>query len=70
LQTIFGSRILDYIIVVFTRGDEFEDNDETSEDHLDSACCPEPLKVAHKLNCIYITLLYSFYRWKIYILIF
>jgi hypothetical protein len=49
LQTIFGSRILDYIIVVFTGGDEFEDNDETFEDYLGSAGCPEPLKVSHKV---------------------
>ncbi|KAE8022315.1 hypothetical protein FH972_008125 [Carpinus fangiana] len=42
LQTIFGSRILDYIIVVFTGGDEFEDNDETFEDYLGSAA--DPLK--------------------------
>ena len=48
LETIFGSRILDYIIVVFTGGDEFEDDDETFEEYLGSAGCPEPLKVAHK----------------------
>jgi hypothetical protein len=43
LQTIFGSRILDYIIVVFTGGDEFDDDDETFEDYLGSAA--DPLKV-------------------------
>jgi hypothetical protein len=48
LQTIFGSRILDYIIVVFTGGDEFEDNDETFEDYLGSGGPADPLKVSHK----------------------
>ncbi|KAJ6759635.1 hypothetical protein OIU79_024660 [Salix purpurea] len=43
LQTLFGSKILDYMIVVFTGGDELEDNDETLEDYLGREC-PQPLK--------------------------
>lgn len=43
LQTLFGSKIFDYMIVVFTGGDELEDNDETLEDYLGREC-PEPLK--------------------------
>ncbi|XP_061988617.1 immune-associated nucleotide-binding protein 9 isoform X2 [Rosa rugosa] len=43
LQTLFGSKIFDYMIVVFTGGDDFEDNDETLEDYL-GRDCPEPLK--------------------------
>ncbi|KAM7460983.1 hypothetical protein LguiA_029104 [Lonicera macranthoides] len=42
LQNIFGSKINDYMIVVFTGGDELED-DETLEDYLGREC-PEPLK--------------------------
>lgn len=44
LQTLFGSRIVDYMIVVFTGGDELEDNEETLEDYLGREC-PQPLKV-------------------------
>ncbi|KAL7200062.1 hypothetical protein ACSBR2_022217 [Camellia fascicularis] len=43
LQTLFGKKIYDYMIVVFTGGDELEENDETLEDYLGSEC-PEPLK--------------------------
>lgn len=43
LQTLFGSKIVDYMIVVFTGGDELEENDETLEDYLGHEC-PEPLK--------------------------
>ncbi|OVA16331.1 AIG1 [Macleaya cordata] len=43
LQTFFGERITDYMIVVFTGGDELEDNDETLADYLGREC-PEPLK--------------------------
>lgn len=35
LQTLFGSKILDYMILVFTGGDEFDDDDDgTFEDFL------------------------------------
>ncbi|KAL6176632.1 hypothetical protein ACLB2K_053265 [Fragaria x ananassa] len=43
LQTLFGSKIFDYMIVVFTGGDDFEENDETLEDYL-GRDCPKPLK--------------------------
>lgn len=43
LQTLFGSKIVDYMIVVFTNGDALEDDDETLEDYL-GRHCPEPLK--------------------------
>ncbi|CAF2055617.1 unnamed protein product, partial [Brassica oleracea] len=36
LQTLFGSKIFDYMIIVFTGGDDLEDNDETLEDYLDA----------------------------------
>ena len=44
LQTLFGKKIFDYMIVVFTGGDELEDNDETLEDYLGCEC-PKPLMV-------------------------
>ncbi|XP_021300099.1 immune-associated nucleotide-binding protein 9-like [Herrania umbratica] len=43
LQTLFGSKIVDYMIVVFTGGDELADNEETLEDYLGREC-PQPLK--------------------------
>ncbi|GKV27136.1 hypothetical protein SLEP1_g36341 [Rubroshorea leprosula] len=43
LQNFFGSKIMDYMIVVFTGGDELEENDETLEDYL-GRNCPQPLK--------------------------
>eukprot|EP00262_Sarcandra_glabra_P012881 TRINITY_DN3419_c0_g3_i1.p1 TRINITY_DN3419_c0_g3~~TRINITY_DN3419_c0_g3_i1.p1 ORF type:complete len:399 (-),score=66.10 TRINITY_DN3419_c0_g3_i1:281-1309(-) len=43
LQTFFGDKITDYMIVVFTGGDELEDNDETLKDYLGREC-PEPLQ--------------------------
>ncbi|XP_061988612.1 immune-associated nucleotide-binding protein 9-like [Rosa rugosa] len=43
LETLFGSKIFDYMIVIFTGGDELEENDETLEDYLGHDC-PEPLK--------------------------
>lgn len=45
LQALFGSKIADYMIVVFTGGDELEENDETLEEYLAEAC-PEFLKVS------------------------
>ncbi|KAK3231814.1 hypothetical protein Dsin_003695 [Dipteronia sinensis] len=44
LQTIFGSKITDYMVVVFTGGDELEENEETLESYLGGGGCPEPLK--------------------------
>ncbi|GKV27141.1 hypothetical protein SLEP1_g36345 [Rubroshorea leprosula] len=43
LQNFFGSKIIDYMIVVFTGGDELEENDQTLEDYL-GRNCPQPLK--------------------------
>ncbi|KAM5574941.1 immune-associated nucleotide-binding protein 9-like [Rosa sericea] len=43
LETLFGSKIFEYMIVVFTGGDELEENDDTLEDYL-GRDCPEPLK--------------------------
>ncbi|GFZ09710.1 P-loop containing nucleoside triphosphate hydrolases superfamily protein [Actinidia rufa] len=49
LQSLFGEKINDYMIVVFTGGDELEENDETLEDYLGREC-PVPLKVRDTLN--------------------
>ena len=43
-QTLFGKKVFDYMIVVFTGGDELEDNDEILEDYLGREC-PKSLKV-------------------------
>ncbi|KZV57104.1 hypothetical protein F511_05978 [Dorcoceras hygrometricum] len=43
LRKFFGSKISDYMIIVFTGGDDLEDNDETLDDYL-GRDCPEPLK--------------------------
>jgi predicted ribosome quality control (RQC) complex YloA/Tae2 family protein len=43
LQALFGSKIADYMIVVFTGGDELEENEETLEEYL-ADYCPEFLK--------------------------
>ncbi|KAH9781254.1 Immune-associated nucleotide-binding protein 9 [Citrus sinensis] len=43
LESLFGKKVFDYMIVVFTGGDELEDNDETLEDYLGPEC-PKPLK--------------------------
>ncbi|KAI3684576.1 hypothetical protein L6452_33800 [Arctium lappa] len=42
LQMLFGEQICDYMIVVFTGGDDIEEDDETFEDSL--CDCPEALK--------------------------
>ncbi|KAL7160317.1 hypothetical protein ABFS83_01G086100 [Erythranthe nasuta] len=45
LQEIFGAKIIDYIIVVFTGGDEFvEEYDDTLDSYLSSTYCPDLLK--------------------------
>lgn len=63
LQTLFGSKIVDYMIVVFTGGDELEDNDETLDDYLGHEC-PTPLKVSMsiiiRINCYSFSILYVF----------
>jgi len=44
LQALFGHKIVDYMIVVFTGGDELEENEETLEGYIGFEC-PQPLKV-------------------------
>ena len=48
LQTLFGHKIMDYMIIVFTGGDELEYNEETLEDYLGEGC-PQPLKVSYHI---------------------
>ncbi|KAJ0025602.1 hypothetical protein Pint_07450 [Pistacia integerrima] len=43
LQSLFGRKIVNYMIVVFTGGDELEENEETLEEYL-SRECPDALK--------------------------
>ncbi|XP_014500569.1 immune-associated nucleotide-binding protein 9 [Vigna radiata var. radiata] len=43
VQTLFGHKIIDYMIIVFTGGDELEYNKETLDDYLGEEC-PQPLK--------------------------
>ncbi|KAJ8541820.1 hypothetical protein K7X08_002636 [Anisodus acutangulus] len=47
LRELFGSKISDYMILVFTGGDHLEDNDETLDDYL-GRDCPEPLMASDK----------------------
>nr|XP_009803372.1 PREDICTED: protein AIG1-like [Nicotiana sylvestris] len=47
-QEFFGNKISDYMIVVFTGGDELEDSGETLDGYLGHDC-PEPLKETLKL---------------------
>jgi len=48
LKTLFGHKIVDYMIIVFTGGDELEYNEETLDDYL-SEGCPQPLKVSYHI---------------------
>lgn len=62
LRTLFGSKINDYMIVVFTGGDELEENEQTLEDFLED--CPVPLKVEHAkliFTSFYFLFFFSFY---------
>ncbi|CAH9120358.1 unnamed protein product [Cuscuta epithymum] len=43
LCRFFGSKLTDYMIVVFTGGDDLEESNETLDDYL-GRNCPEPLK--------------------------
>lgn len=45
LQTLFGRKIYDYMILVFTGGDELEDDTQTLEEFLCGS--PESLKVVY-----------------------
>ncbi|KAI3821175.1 hypothetical protein L1987_08734 [Smallanthus sonchifolius] len=42
LRTLFGTNINDYMVVVFTGGDELEENEQTLEEFLED--CPKSLK--------------------------
>jgi len=46
LQALFGHKIVDYMLVVFTGGDDLEDNEETLDDYL-GCNCPQPLQVSY-----------------------
>lgn len=46
LQEFFGNKIANYMIVVITGGDDFEDNDVTCDEYLRNS---EYFKVAHDL---------------------
>ncbi|XP_070035499.1 immune-associated nucleotide-binding protein 9-like [Nicotiana tomentosiformis] len=48
-QEFFGNKISDYMIVVFTGGDELEESDETLDGYLGGCDCPEPLSETLKL---------------------
>ncbi|RAL42981.1 unnamed protein product [Cuscuta campestris] len=43
LCRFFGNKLTDYMILVFTGGDDLEENEETLDDYLGRSC-PEPLK--------------------------
>jgi GTP-binding protein EngB required for normal cell division len=47
LQILFGAKILDYLIVVFTGGDELDSDNQTLESYLSE--CPEFLKDIFRL---------------------
>jgi len=49
LQTLFGQKIVDYMIIVFTGGDELEYNGETLDDYIGQGC-PQPLKVSYNYH--------------------
>ncbi|CAI0556702.1 unnamed protein product [Linum tenue] len=38
LQSLFGTKIVNYMVVVFTGGDDLEENDETLDDYLGRDC--------------------------------
>ena len=59
LQTLFGHKIIDYMIIVFTGGDELEYNEESLDDYLSE--CPQPLKVSYYI-IIYLNI-YNFMLW-------
>jgi len=46
IQALFGHKIVDYMLVVFTGGDDLEANEETLDDYLDSNC-PQALQVSY-----------------------
>ncbi|XP_042061738.1 immune-associated nucleotide-binding protein 9-like [Salvia splendens] len=48
LRKFFGSKISDYMVVVFTGGDDLEENEESLDDYL-GRDCPEPLREILKM---------------------
>ncbi|GFP81442.1 protein aig1 [Phtheirospermum japonicum] len=44
LMKFFGNKFSDYMIVIFTGGDDLEAQDETLDDYLGRDDCPEPLQ--------------------------
>ncbi|XP_075480833.1 immune-associated nucleotide-binding protein 9-like isoform X2 [Primulina tabacum] len=48
LRKFFGSKISDYMIIVFTGGDDLDEDDDTLDDYL-GRDCPEPLKETLKM---------------------
>jgi len=56
LQALFGHKIVDYMLVVFTGGDDLEANEETLDDYLDCNC-PQPLQVFYNQFNHYIHIL-------------
>ena len=59
LQRIFESKILDYLIVVFTGGDELEEEGLTLDEYLEEGC-PEFLQV--KLLSLRSLFFFLFYK--------
>ncbi|PHT45837.1 hypothetical protein CQW23_14995 [Capsicum baccatum] len=47
-REFFGEKIRDYMVIVFTGGDELEDSDQSLDEYLGNDC-PEPLKETIKL---------------------
>jgi hypothetical protein len=60
VQTLFGRKIADYMIVVFTGGDELEEDGQTLNEYL-GGDCPKPLKVII-ITVILINFYYFFSR--------
>ncbi|KAL8034206.1 hypothetical protein ABFX02_12G012200 [Erythranthe guttata] len=49
LQKFFGPEIMNYMIVVFTGGDQFEEYGMSLDDYLGGSDCPDPLKETLKM---------------------
>lgn len=49
LQMLFGEKIVNYMVVVFTGGDELEENEETLDDYLEG-CPPELQALLNQCN--------------------
>lgn len=53
LRTLFGNKINDYMIVVFTGGDELEENEQTLEDFLKDSPVSLKVNVQTYLNTLF-----------------